>query len=327
MFVTRRIPEAGIARLRDGGALVEVWDGDPDSGPSHAEVVAGASRCDVLLSLLTETVDAQVLAASPELRGVSNYAVGYDNVDVVEATRLGIPVTNTPDVLTETTADLTWALLLATARNVVAGDAYLRAGRYRIWGPELLLGQDVSPGGDGRRRTLGIVGFGRIGTAVARRAVGFDMEVLAYGPRSRKEIENSGLARWAEMDVLLERSDFVSLHAPLRPETRHMIGATQLRRMKRTAYLINTARGPLVDEAALVAALRDGQIAGAGLDVYEDEPRLTPGLVELDNVTLLPHLGSATRGTRDRMATMAADNALAMLAGRRPEHCVNPEVY
>jgi glyoxylate reductase len=253
-------------------------------------------------------------------------AVGYDNIDVAAATRLGIPVSNTPGVLTETTADLTWALLLAVARRVPEAHRYQVEGRYKLWGPNLFLGADVGPGATDRRKILGVVGFGRIGRAVARRAGGFEMEVLVH-TRNRAAIASAPEARWVELDELLERSDFVTLHTPATQETRHLIGERELRRMKPTAYLINTSRGDVVDEAALVRALTEGDIAGAGLDVYEGEPAMAPGLTAAPGVVLLPHVGSATRGTRGRMATMAADNALAHLRGATAPHVVNPEVY
>lgn len=327
VFVTRRIPDAGLSALREAGAEVAVWAGDADGSPTREQILAGVAEADVLLSLLTEPIDARVMEHNPRLRGISNYAVGYDNIDLEAAERQGIPVGNTPEVLTETTADLTWALILAVARRVVEGDAYMRAGRYRRWGPSLLLGRDVSPGGDDRRKTLGVIGFGRIGQAVARRATGFDMHVLAWSPGARERIEASGLARWAELDTLLGESDFVTLHAPLDDRSHHLIGADELRRMKRGAYLINTARGPIVDEKALVEALRTGEIAGAGLDVYEREPEMAAELAERPEAVLLPHLGSATAGTRDEMARLAAANAIAMLDLLPVPHCVNPEIY
>jgi glyoxylate reductase len=327
VFVTRPIREAGLAQLRDGGAQVRVWPGAEDASPSREEVLEGAAWADVLLSLLTERIDREVLSVNPGLRGVANFAVGFDNIDVPAATELGIPVSNTPGVLTDTTADLAWALLMGAARNVASGDVYMRGGRYKVWGPNLLLGEDISPGGDGRPKVLGIVGFGRIGQAVAKRASGFEMRVLAYDPHAREAIDASDRAEWAELDDLLRESDFVSLHAPLTGDTVHLIGSRELGLMKPTGYLINTARGPLIDEKALVQALRQEQIAGAGLDVYEHEPAMAEGLAELPNAVLLPHLGSATRGTRDHMAMRAATNALAMLKGDRAPHCLNPEVY
>jgi glyoxylate reductase len=327
IFVTRRIREAGLDLIRESGAELRVWPGKENERPSRDEVLAGAKWADVVLSLLTEPIDHEVLSCNAALRGVANFAVGFDNIDLEAATALGVPVSNTPDVLTDTTADLTWALLLSAARNVTAGDAYMREGRYEVWGPNLLLGEDVSRGGDDRAKVLGILGFGRIGQAVARRALGFDMQVIAHDPFARAAIEADPLAEWADFDDLLRASDFVSVHTQLSDDTRHLIGGRELRLMKPTAYLVNAARGPIVDEAALVEALRTGQIAGAGLDVYEDEPRMAPGLTELDNAVLLPHLGSATRGTRDRMAVTAVRNALAMLAGTPAPNCLNPEVY
>jgi glyoxylate reductase len=238
-----------------------------------------------------------------------------------------VPVTNTPGVLTETTADLTWALLLGAARRIAEAHEYTRAGRFRIWGPNLLLGVDVGPGPDAEPRTLGIVGFGRIGRAVARRARGFDMRVLAYGPRSREEIEATEGVTFAALDTLFAESDFVTLHAPLNDDTHHMVDERRLHLMRRHAILINVARGPLVDEAALVRALRDRRIGGAALDVFEREPELEAGLAECDNVVLAPHIGSATHATRGRMAVIAATNALAHLRGERAPNMLNPEVY
>jgi glyoxylate reductase len=313
--------------LEQAGVEVEVWPGPEDAGPSQDEVLDGVRRCDVLLSLLTEPIGRQVLEAAPRLRGVANYAVGFDNIDIAAATELGIPVSNTPEVLTDTTADLTWALLLAVARNIRQGDLYMRAGKYKLWGPNLLLGEDVSPGGDSRAKVLGLIGFGRIGRAVAKRARGFEMRVLAYDPYLRDTIDQSPDAQWADLEDLLMESDFVSIHTLLSDDTRHLIGAEQLQQMKTSAYLINTARGPIVDEDALVEALRQETIAGAGLDVFENEPEMAAGLAELENVVVLPHLGSASKGTRDRMAEMAAENGLAMLKGVRAPNVVNPEVY
>jgi glyoxylate reductase len=254
-------------------------------------------------------------------------AVGFDNIDVRAATELGIPVANTPDVLTDTTADLTWALLLAAARRIPEADAYVRAGRFRLWDPNLLLGADVGPGGSGRRKVLGIVGFGRIGSAVARRARGFEMEVLVHDPKPDVVEAFGPPVRYAELDEVVERSDFLSLHARLTPETRHLVGEGELRRMKRTAYLVNVSRGPMVDEVALVKALREGWIAGAALDVFENEPELAVGLAELENVVLAPHVGSASHDTRDRMAVLAAENALRYLEREAAEATVNPEVF
>lgn len=284
--VSQGVPSVAVERLKEAGVEAEVGGLD-------------LQGVDALLCLLTDRIDAPLLEGAERLRIVANMAAGTDNVDLAAAERLGIAVTNTPDVLSEATADLAFALLLAVARRLVEGDRWVRAGRFRGWSPDLLLGLDVSG------RTLGIVGAGRIGRAMARRAEGFGMQVLARGSREGPPLEE-----------LLERSDFLSLHIPLRAETRHLIGEPELRRMRRHAVLINTARGPVVDEAALVRALREGWIAGAGLDVYEREPALAPGLAELENVVLAPHVGSATHGTRARMAEIAADNIIACLAGR-----------
>jgi glyoxylate reductase len=327
IFVTRRVPDAGMHLLHGSGATVEVGEDDQEKALDRERLLAGVARCDVLVALLTEPIDAAVLELNPRLRGVANFAVGFNNIDVAAATRLGIPVSNTPGVLTESTADLTWALLLAVARRIPEAHAYLTAGRYRIWGPELLLGADVGPGADGQRRTLGIIGFGRIGQAVARRARGFDMDVIAYDPHARETIVGSPDAHWSELDEVIERSDFLTLHALVTPETFHLIGAHQLRRMKPTAYLINASRGEIIDEAALVHALQERWIAGAALDVYEREPALAAGLAGCANAVLVPHIGSATRGTRDRMATLAASNALAHLQLTRAPNAVNAEVY
>jgi glyoxylate reductase len=325
--ITRTIPEAGLRILGDAGADVGIVQPAADTAVDPAALLAAVASADVLLSLLTERIDAAVLERNPTLRGVANYAVGFNNVDIATATRLGIPVSNTPGVLTETTADLTWALLLAAARRIPEAHAYMTAGRYTIWGPELLLGADVGTGADGERRTLGIIGFGRIGRAVARRARGFDMRVLAFDPYARDLIEAAGDVEWSDFDRLLEQSDFVTLHALYTAETRQMIDARAFQRMKATSYLINVARGELVDEAALVTALRERRIAGAALDVYEREPAMADGLADCHNAVLVPHIGSATIGTRSMMATIAATNAVAHLRLERAPDVVNPDVY
>jgi glyoxylate reductase len=293
--------------------------------PARAELCAALREMpvDVLCPQLADVIDAAVLDAGlPRLRGVCVYAVGYNNVDVVAATRRGIAVGHTPGVLTDATADLTMALLLAAARRVVEGDVALRAGEFRGWEPGYMLGLEL------RDALLGVVGFGRIGQAVARRARGFGMRLGAYGHRGVAVPDDlAGSVRiFDDLDALLAQSDVVSLHTPLTDRTRHLIDEDALRRMRPTAILINAARGPVVDEAALVRALREGWIAGCGLDVYEDEPRLAPGLVECRNAVLSPHLGSATVATRAAMAELTAANALAVLAGGLPVHCVNPEV-
>ncbi len=327
IFVTRKMPEPGMKLLADSEAAITVCQEVEEKGVGQQELIDGVRDCDVLVSLLTEPIDRDLMMVNEGLLGVANMAVGFNNIDVDAGTELGIPISNTPGVLTDTTADLAWSLILAVARRIPEAHDYMVQGRYKIWGPNLLLGGDIGPGASGVRKVLGIVGYGRIGAAVARRAFGFDMDVLAFDPYAREAVEDSQWASWADMDELLEQSDFVTLHPLLTEETHHLIGAAELRRMKPTAYLINTARGPVVDEAALVAALRERWIAGAGLDVYEDEPAMASGLADLPNAVLLPHIASATRDTRGKMSSMAATNALAHLRRQRAANPVNPEVY
>jgi glyoxylate reductase len=275
-----------------------------------------------VICLVTDCIDAQVLTAGTSLKVVANVAVGYDNIDVQAATQRGIVVTNTPGVLTDTTADFAWGLLFSIARRIPEGDRYIRAGKWEEWKLMLMLGHDIYD------RTLGIVGMGRIGQAVARRAQGFGMRVL-YHNRRRLEgtVETELGATWVEFPTLLQQADFVSLHVPLTPDTTHLIGESEFRMMQPTAYLINTARGPIVDEQALVRALEEGWIAGAALDVFEHEPRVPQALQKLDNVVLAPHIGSASVATRTKMAVMAAENLVAALRGQRPPYVVNPEIY
>ncbi len=321
VFVTRIIPEGGLERIRRV-CDAEVW---PEELPPPRNVLLDKVRgADGLLSLLTDPVDAELLdAAGPQLKVVSNYAVGYDNVDVAAATARGIPVGNTPGVLTDTTADMAFALLMAAARRIVEGADYVRAGKWRTWGPTLLLGHDV------HGATLGIIGMGRIGQAVARRATGFGMRITYFDPYcDESKAPFVGVALRCELDELLAEADFVSLHVPLTDETRHMIDARALAQIKPTAVLVNTSRGPVVDTDALYDALSAGQIAYAALDVTEPEP--LPGdhkLLTLDNCLVVPHLGSASHATRTQMAVMAAENLLAGLRGERLPNCVNPEVY
>lgn len=287
---------------------------------TRAELLKGVKGQDALLPLLTDTIDAAVMDAEPKLRIIANYAVGFNNVDVAAATVRKIPVTNTPGVLTDTTADMAWALLMTCARRIVEGDRFTRAGRYTGWAPLLLLGHDV------HGKTLGVIGFGRIGQAVARRAGGFGMRILYHDVHPNESAARELGATFVDMPTLLRESDYLSLHTVLSPETTHLINAERLRQMKRTAILINTSRGPVVDERALVRALKAGWIAGAGLDVYEWEPRLAAGLAKLPNAVLAPHIASATLETRSRMAVMAAENVIARLEGRRPPNLVNPDV-
>ncbi len=320
VWITRTIPEEGIELLRQH---CTVHLRASRTIPSREELIAGIRDHDAVLCLLTERIDREVIdAAGPRLKVISNMAVGFDNIDVAYATQQGIVVTNTPGVLTETTADLAWALLMAAARRIVEADRFTRAGKFDGWDPMLLLGWDV------HGKTLGIVGFGRIGRAVARRARGFHMRVLYYDvQRADPEVEHELQATYVDLDTLLRESDFISLHTPLTPQTRHLIDADALARMKPTAILVNTSRGPVVDEQALVDALRNRRIAYAALDVFEHEPQLTPGLAELDNVVLAPHIGSGSLETRSRMARIAAENILAVMRGERPPFMVNPDVW
>jgi glyoxylate reductase len=308
VFVTRSLPGGALERL-SAAHETDVW---PERvPPPPGELRERARDAEGLLSLLTDPVDAALIEACPELRVISNYAVGVDNVDLDAATARAIPVGNTPGVLTESTADLALALMLGIARRLVPGDELVRAGDWVTWEPELLLGHDL------HGATVGIIGFGRIGQAVARRLEGFGCEVL-----------HTSRSGGIELGELLERSDFVTLHCPLTPETRNLIGPEALRRMKRSAYLVNTARGPIVDSEALRAALEASEIAGAALDVTDPEP--LPGdhpLLGAPNLLVLPHLGSATHATRERMADMAVENLLAGLAGERMPNCANPQVY
>ncbi len=291
-------------------------DSPPRGSFSRAELVAALREADALIALLDVAVDAALFDAAPRLRVVANHAVGYDNVDVAAASARGIAVTNTPDVLTDATADFTFALILAAARRLGEGEALARSGAWLGWAPDQLLGQAVA------NRVIGIIGFGRIGQAVARRAAGFAMQVLYSSPRA---VDVAG-ARRVELDQLLADSDVVTLHCPLTPATRHIIDAGALARMKPTAVLVNTARGPCVDEEALAAALERGTIAAAGLDVFEKEPSIHPRLLASRKVVLAPHLGSATLEARGGMARLCAEAVAAVLAGRRPAHLVNPEV-
>lgn len=326
VFVTRKIRPEGLDLLGET-AHTRVWPGPEEAGPDRTTLLEEIRRCKVLLCLLTETVDRGLLEAGEHLLGIANYAVGFNNIDVDAATALGIPVTNTPGVLTDTTADLSWALLMAVARRIPQAHNYMVRGNYKLWGPNLFLGSDISPGPKGEVKTLGIVGYGRIGRAVHRRSLGFDMNVLAYDPPAKEQIMKTEGVRYADLDDLLSQSDFVTLHCLLTEETHHLIGKDELKRMKPTAYLINASRGPVVDEKALVWALQNGEIAGAALDVYEHEPEMAEGLAELDNVVLVPHIASASRATRTEMALMAARNALALLNRERAPNTVNPSVY
>jgi glyoxylate reductase len=318
VLVTRPIMPVPLERL---GARCDVTVSENSFGIPRDELLKVVQGRDALITMLTEKVDAELLAAAgPNLKIVANHAVGFDNIDVAACTAAGVLATNTPDVLTETTADTAFALLMAAARRVGEGERFLRSKQPWIWGPLMMLGQDV------HHKTIGIVGFGRIGQAVARRAKGFGMAVVytdAYP--IPPEIEAQTQAVRLDFDDLLERADFISIHTNLTPETTHLFGSEAFKRMKPTAVLVNTSRGPVVDESALADALESGEIFAAGLDVFEKEPQVEPRLLELENVVVIPHLGSATVDTREAMGNLAVDNVFAALDGRRPPTLLNEE--
>lgn len=318
IFVTRNIPEPGLAALRKE-FTVEV--NSLDRVLQKEEIIAGVKGKDGLLCLLTDQIDADVINAEPNLKMIASYAVGYDNIDVAAATKRGIPVSNTPGVLTETTAELAWALLFSVARRIVEGDTFTREGSFKGWAPMLMLGQDVS------QKTLGVIGTGRIGTAFALKSKGFHMNILYNDELKNEQLEQQLGAKKVSLTQLLKESDFISIHAPLTENTHHLISEKELRLMKKTAVLINTARGPIIDEKALAKALREQWIFGAGLDVYEKEPVVSEELIGLKNVVLQPHTGSGTIETRTKMALMAAENMMTGLKGGIPPNCVNREVF
>jgi len=315
VFVTRKIAQLALDLLVDNCGAVDV---NPDDRVlTRDELLAGVRGRDGVLCLLTDRIDAEVLgAAGPQCKVFANYAVGFNNIDLEAARKRGIRVTNTPGVLTDATADMAWALLFAAARRIVESDKFMRTGRWAGWGPMQFLGRDITG------RTLGVVGAGRIGANFALKSAGFRMKVLYCDQVARPELEEKLGPRKVELDELLTQSDFVSIHVPLMPETTHLIGMRELSLMKPTAVLINTSRGPVVDEQALVEALRNGAIAAAGLDVYEAEPDTAVGLLQLDNVVACPHVASATVETRTRMAVMAAENLIAVLNGKEPANPV-----
>ncbi|MEF8873956.1 MAG: D-glycerate dehydrogenase [Candidatus Thermoplasmatota archaeon] len=318
VLVTRKIPEVGLDKLE------KKYDLEVSQKPRNLtkpELIEKVEGKDALLCLLTDTIDEEVIKAGDKLKVISNYAVGYDNIDVEAASKRGIAVTNTPGVLTEATAEIAFSLILAVARNVTKGDKFVREDRFEGWDPTLMLGHEL------HGKTLGIIGMGNIGSKVAEMSRGFDMDILYYNRSRKKEVESKTGAEYVDLDTLLSKSDFVSLHVPLTEGTEKMIGREELKKMKEKSYLINTARGEVVDEEALIEALKADKIAGAGMDVYADEPNgANPGFYDLDNVVLTPHLGSATFRAREGMANIAANNLIDVLEGREPEHIVNPEV-
>jgi glyoxylate reductase len=310
VFISNSLPREAVGLIPERFSL----DYNDNEAPlSKAELISHLRGKDGLICHIISTIDDEVLAAAPTLKVVSNVAVGYNNIDVAAATRRGVIVTNTPDVLTETTADFAWALLMATARRVVEADRYARSGQWKAWKWDLLWGADV------HGKTLGVVGFGRIGRAVARRALGFNMRILYHDAvRADAATERELRATATDLETLLREADFVTLHTNLTPDTRHLISERTLRLMRKSAILVNAARGPIVDEAALARALREARIAGAGLDVFEEEPTIHPELVTLQNVVLAPHIASASRDTRIAMATLAVRNCVAVLEGKPP---------
>jgi len=315
LYITRPLPAPVMATLRERYTLVS--EPAEDQIPTGDDRRSGFAQAEAVICTLADPITDALFAAAPRLKIVANYAVGYNNIDVAAAARRGIVVTNTPDVLTDATADLTWALILAGARRVVEGDRWARSGTWPGWAPTQMLGTDVTG------KTLGIIGMGRIGQAVAQRAQGFRMPVI-YASR-RACPPPPGVTTWIHrpLEEVLTQADFISLHVPLSDTTRHLIGSRELAMMKSTAFLINTSRGPVIDEAALLAALQQGRIAGAGLDVYEREPVITAGLATLPNVVLLPHLGSATQQVRIKMGMLCVENIAAVLGGRPPLNPVN----
>ncbi len=316
IFVTRMLPDHVMEKLNDH---FKVNVNPNDRVLSKEEIMRGTSNCDILLCSLSDTIDSDIISCNPNLKGIVNYAVGYNNIDVKCATKLKIPVTNTPGVLTETTADMAWSLMFSVARRIVESDKFVREGKFKGWAPKLFLGADIYG------KTLGIIGAGRIGIAVAKRTSGFNMKILYSDDNSN--IENTIKAEKVDLETLLKNSDFVSLHVPMLPETKHLIGEKELRMMKNTAILINTSRGAVIDEKMLLIALQKNWIAGAGLDVYENEPKLIEGLIECDNVVLAPHIASASVETRTNMGMIAVENAIAIRQGKKPPQIVNGEIY
>lgn len=318
ILVTGHLPDEVVAPLvQQCDVTMHLLDQPMD----RSAILSSVQDKQGLLSMISDTVDEVLFDGAPELKMVANFGVGFNNIDVKAATARGILVSNTPGVLTDATADMTMALILAVGRRVVEGDKYTRQGMFKFWAPFHFLGHEITG------KTLGIVGMGRIGEAVARRAAGFNMPVIYHNrQRLSEEKEQSLGVRYVDLQTLLQQSDFVSVHVPLTAETHHLMGAPEFSEMKSSAFLINTSRGPVVDEAALLHTLVNQEISGAGLDVYEHEPSLAPGLDKLDNVILLPHMGSATQETRRRMGTMAVENLMAGLEGRVPPNCLNPVV-
>jgi lactate dehydrogenase-like 2-hydroxyacid dehydrogenase len=318
IYITRQIPQPGIDLLIENGFEVDVFS--EDKPVPNNTIKKKVRNADALLPLLTDSISKEVIETAVNLKIIANYAVGFNNIDLKTATSKKIAVTNTPGVLTESTAELTWALILAVSKRIIEGDVYTRAGKFKSWGPLLFLGGEING------KTLGIIGAGRIGTAVAKRAAGFNMNILYNANTKNDVIENQLNGKRVNLDELLKNSDFISLHVPLTEKTYHLIDKIEFQKIKNNAYIINTSRGPVINESALVEALQNNQIAGAGMDVYENEPELKNGLIHLKNTVLLPHIGSATLETRTKMAVMAATNIIEYFKGKKPPNIINPEV-
>ncbi len=318
IFVTRKIPKPGLDLLKKHHTLTIYPKQTP---PTKQEIISGLQGKQGLLCLLTDPIDKEVILSNPQLKMIANYAVGYNNIDIQTATTQKIPVSNTPGVLTDATAELTWALIFSVARRIIEGDHFTRAHKFKGWAPLLMLGQELTG------KTLGIIGAGRIGTAVALQSQGFNMKILYTNPKPNQLLETQIHAKHVTLPTLLKESDVISIHVPLKDSTYHLISTEEFAIMKNTAILINTSRGPIVDENALAHALQHNEIFGAGLDVYEHEPQISKELLTLDNIVLQPHIGSATIETRTNMALLAAKNMLAGLDGKQPPNCVNPELF
>jgi glyoxylate reductase len=318
IFVTRKIPEQGLSLLKKYHDLeINPYNRILDKD----EIIKGLKDKEGLLCLLTDNIDKDVILSEPKLKMIANYAVGFDNIDIKTASEYGIPVSNTPDVLTDATSDMAWALLFSVARRLIEGDKFTRSGKFKGWGPMLMLGQDVS------KKTLGVIGTGRIGTSFALKSRGFDMNVLYSSRRTNEILETQLGAKKVDISTLLKKSDFISIHVSLNKSTHHFIGEKQLKLMKKNAILINTSRGPVVDEKALIKALKENWIFGAGLDVYENEPRINDEFKHLQNVVLQPHSASATIEARTNMSIIAAENMIEGLKGEIPTNCVNKEIF
>lgn len=316
IFITRKLPKAVEDKLEP---YFEINVNEENRVLTHSEIVEGTKKADILLCLLNDNIDAEVLKVNPNLKGVCNYAVGYNNIDIKTATDCGVPVTNTPGVLTETTADMAWALIFSIARRIVEADRFCREERFVGWSPLLFLGSDI------HEKTLGIIGAGRIGTSVAKRAAGFNMNVLYYDRNDNKDLDKLDFVQKTDLETLLKNVDFLSLHTPLLPSTKKLIGEKEFQMMKSSAYLINTSRGKCLDEKALVVALNNNEIAGAALDVFYDEPKINSDLLKMDNVVLTPHIASGSVETRTKMGLLAAKNAIQIIREEKPQCLVNPD--